>query len=73
MTLDAKSEFEKFIDDLFFQKLGIEKENLAWFRNTTPLQSIKEIGHLHVMIRDITNEHKSKIDELIGTSGLVDE
>lgn len=73
ITPDGYDKFNNFLNELFVKKIGIPRDSLLWFRNTAPLQSIKEIGHIHVMVKDSGNKHKNIIDDILGTSGLKDE
>lgn len=49
---------EDFIDREFRTKAG-EKEKdskIIWFKNTTNLQSVRSLEHLHVLVRDVDEE-----------------
>ena len=38
--------------------MGEEEEgsNVIWFKNTTNLQSVRSLEHVHVLIRDVDDE-----------------
>lgn len=52
---------EAYIDKTFVQGLGINRDNLVWFRNWEALQSVKAISHVHVIVKGITPEQEQKI------------
>lgn len=47
-----------FVDKKFRRKAGEETEGskIIWFKNTTNLQSVRSIEHLHVLVRDVNEE-----------------
>ncbi|KAH3674812.1 hypothetical protein WICMUC_003015 [Wickerhamomyces mucosus] len=67
VSLYTKRIIEKYIDKTFIKHFGIQSKNLLWFRNYPILQSVTELSHIHILIRDLD---EFKIDEIIGNSGL---
>lgn len=53
---ETRAIVEKYVCDKFVTQLGIPREDLVWFRNWEALQSVKEISHIHVLIRNMTSE-----------------
>lgn len=53
---ETRAVVETYIRDKFVDQLGIPREQLAWFRNWESLQSVKEISHIHVLIKDMSSE-----------------
>jgi hypothetical protein len=49
---------ESFIDREFRVKAGEEQRDskVLWFKNTTNLQSVRGLEHLHVLVRDVDND-----------------
>lgn len=45
---------EKYVCKTFVDGMGIDRENLVWFRNWEALQSVKTISHLHVLVKGMT-------------------
>lgn len=47
-----------FVDKEFRFKAGEEKREskIIWFKNTTNLQSVRSLEHLHVLVRDVDDE-----------------
>lgn len=56
ISADTRARIEKYVDDKFVKKLGIARMELVWFRNWGSLQSVKEISHIHVLVRNMTEE-----------------
>lgn len=57
----------KYIWNTFVKGLGIPESNIIWFRNWHALQSIRELSHIHVLIKDLSPEQLSRIK---GTPGV---
>jgi hypothetical protein len=49
---------QEFIDFEFRRKANEEKEGqkIIWFKNTTQLQSVRSLEHVHVLVRDVAGE-----------------
>jgi hypothetical protein len=45
----------KFVNEEFRQRAGEVKEGrkIIWFKNTTNLQSVRSLEHVHVLVRDV--------------------
>jgi hypothetical protein len=46
---------QEFVKSEFRQKVGEEEEGskVIWFKNTTNLQSVRSLEHVHVLVRDV--------------------
>lgn len=63
--------FNRPLDNKY--KIKINPENVTWFRNWTKLQSIKQISHIHIIVKDLPKEQAQMIlndDFPIGLSEL---
>ncbi|KAF3990814.1 hypothetical protein FT663_00639 [Candidozyma haemuli var. vulneris] len=58
---------EQYVDQTIVKHLGIPRENLVWFRNWDALQSVKEISHVHIVIKGMTQE---QLGQILGTPGV---
>ncbi|KAF2131510.1 hypothetical protein P153DRAFT_383610 [Dothidotthia symphoricarpi CBS 119687] len=49
---------DRFVDEKFRLSLGEEREGsrVIWFKNTTNLQSVRSLEHVHVLVRDVDDE-----------------
>ncbi|KAK6198877.1 uncharacterized protein RJT21DRAFT_51881 [Scheffersomyces amazonensis] len=69
---DMKRIIETFVEKTFVKLIGVPRDQLLWFKNWGVLQSVKDVSHIHILIKDIDGEFKPKIDELlIGKSGVM--
>ncbi|KAK6463227.1 hypothetical protein DFJ63DRAFT_312550 [Scheffersomyces coipomensis] len=72
ITDDMKNLIETYINLTFVKGLNIPKENIVWFKNWGNLQSVKDISHIHVLIKDDDGRVKPLIDQyLIGNTGVL--
>jgi hypothetical protein len=58
LSKEGRRMVEKFIDEEFRLKAD-EKEKdskIIWFKNTTNLQSVRSLEHLHVLVRNVDEE-----------------
>lgn len=67
LSQETRALIEQYVVQTFVQQLGIPRENLVWFRNWEALQSVKEISHVHVVIKGMTKE---QLDVVLGTPGV---
>ncbi|CUM67800.1 uncharacterized protein PRCAT00005506001 [Priceomyces carsonii] len=51
----------KYVEKTFIEGLGIDRENVVWFRNWGALQSVKGISHIHVLVKGFTSEQLNKV------------
>lgn len=67
-----KYTIERYIWGTFCDKLGIDRNDLVWWKNYTALQSIRVLPHVHVAVRLNKDKLKERIsDELIGKEGVL--
>ncbi|CCH45082.1 hypothetical protein BN7_4660 [Wickerhamomyces ciferrii] len=64
----TKEIINTYVYKSFVEALGLSKDQVIWFRNFPAIQSVKELSHIHVLIKDLDTKHFSKI---IGTPGVV--
>lgn len=55
-----------YVKKTFIDGLGIDKENIIWFRNWSALQSVKQISHVHVLVNKLSNQ---QLEQLLFKSG----
>lgn len=67
LSPETRDIIERYVDQTFVKGLGIERENLVWFRNWEALQSVKEISHVHVVVKGMTKE---QVASVVGTAGV---
>ncbi|CAI6244598.1 unnamed protein product [Periconia digitata] len=58
LTVEGRRLVEEFIAREFRNKAGevVEGEKVMWFKNTTNLQSVRSLEHVHVLVRDVPEE-----------------
>lgn len=67
LSQETRNIIERYVDQTFVKGLGIPRENLVWFRNWEALQSVKEISHVHVVVKGMTRE---QVAQVLGTPGI---
>jgi hypothetical protein len=55
---EGKSLVQKFVKSEFRQKANEQEEGqkIIWFKNTTNLQSVRSLEHVHVLVRDVEED-----------------
>lgn len=66
ITSEGAAMIEKYVAETFVKGLNMSADNVLWFKNYAALQSVRELEHFHVLLRDPSEEDLSR---LIGTSG----
>ncbi|KAI1158726.1 hypothetical protein F5B18DRAFT_68228 [Nemania serpens] len=57
MTLESREVVSNFVKRVFVDKLGPEGEaKVLWFKNWVALQSVRTLEHIHVMVKDASQE-----------------
>jgi hypothetical protein len=58
LSEEGKRIVESFVDKEFRIKAGEEERDskVLWFKNTTNLQSVRGLEHLHVLVRDVDDD-----------------
>lgn len=58
LTEHGRKTVTDFVDREFRKKVGEEREGekVQWFKNTTNLQSVRSLEHVHVLVRDVDEE-----------------
>ncbi|KAF2463399.1 uncharacterized protein BDR25DRAFT_307833 [Lindgomyces ingoldianus] len=58
LTIEGRKQVDDFVRARFRVPAGEEKEGekVQWFKNTTNLQSVRSLEHLHVLVRDVPEE-----------------
>jgi hypothetical protein len=54
LTPESRAIIEKFVRDTFVQRLG--EDNVLWFKNWASIQSVRSVEHIHVLIRNYSEE-----------------
>lgn len=57
----TRRQVDQFLDRIILLRLGIDPENMTWFKNWAALQSVKAISHIHVIIKGITKEQLGEL------------
>ncbi|KAF2651903.1 hypothetical protein K491DRAFT_636575 [Lophiostoma macrostomum CBS 122681] len=58
LTPEGRKIVVDFVDREFRQKVGEDKEGdkVQWFKNTTNLQSVRSLEHVHVLVRGVDDD-----------------
>lgn len=58
LTAEGRQIVVDFVNREFRSKVGEEKEGekVQWFKNTTNLQSVRALEHVHVLVRDVPED-----------------
>lgn len=64
---ETRALIESYVHRTFVEWLGVPRENLVWFRNWEALQSVKEISHVHVVVKGMTSEQLARV---VGGPGM---
>lgn len=58
LTPEGRKIVEDFVRSEFREKAGEKEEGskVQWFKNTTNLQSVRSLEHVHVLVRDVEEE-----------------
>ncbi|KAI1433124.1 hypothetical protein GGR50DRAFT_538842 [Xylaria sp. CBS 124048] len=57
MTTEARQTVSNFVKRFFIDKLGHQGDTrVLWFKNWVALQSVRALEHIHVLIRDASDE-----------------
>lgn len=60
LTEEGRALVEGFVRREFRDQVGEgrgeEGEKVMWFKNTTNLQSVRSLEHVHVLVRDVPEE-----------------
>lgn len=52
----TRATVDRYVQQTFVDQLGLSSDNVVWFRNWDALQSVKEISHIHVVVKGMTKE-----------------
>lgn len=63
----TRAHIERYVAKTFVDGLGVPRENLVWFRNWEALQSVREISHVHVVVKGLTPE---QLESVVGGPGV---
>lgn len=67
LSAASRALIEKYVTKTFVDGLGVPRENLVWFRNWEALQSVREISHVHVVVKGLTAE---QYESVVGGPGV---
>ena len=58
LTAEGRALVEGFVKSEFRDKVGEREEGsmVQWFKNTTSLQSVRALEHVHVLVRGVGEE-----------------
>lgn len=59
---------DRYVEKTFVEQLGLSPKNVVWFRNFPAIQSVRELSHIHVLIKDMKKE---EFDQVYRTPGVV--
>lgn len=65
LTEESRRVIEEFVERVFVRGLEEEGEDSArdrvlWFKNWVSLQSVRGVDHVHVLVKDVSNEMIAK-------------
>lgn len=61
LSAETRAEIEKYVVQTFVEDLEVCRSDLVWFRNWDALQSVKEISHVHVVVKGMTPDQLEKV------------
>lgn len=71
MTLESREVVSDFVKRVFVDKLGPEGEaKVLWFKNWAALQSVRTLEHIHVMVKDASQELLQDWTRELGVDGV---
>ena len=56
VTDESRRLIQKFVERTFVKRLHGDEARVMWFKNWVQLQSVRALEHIHVLVRDATNE-----------------
>jgi len=56
MTPHSRTVIENFIERMFVDRLGGDRQRVLWFKNWVALQSVRALEHVHVLVRNVGQE-----------------
>jgi hypothetical protein len=59
ITPEARKLISNFVERTFSQHLGAD--NVLWFKNWASIQSVPSVGHIHVLLRGVSDEFLTSI------------
>lgn len=62
-----RARIEAYVVKTFVEGLGVSRDKLVWLRNWDALQSVKEISHIHVIVKGLLQQ---QLDKVLGTPGV---
>lgn len=63
----TRARIEKYVTKTFVDGLGVARENLVWFRNWEALQSVREVSHVHVVVKGM---NAKQYESVVGGPGV---
>lgn len=61
ISAETRALIERYVRKTFVEALGIPRDRLVWFRNWDAIQSVREISHIHVVVKGMTQEQLSAV------------
>ncbi|TGZ77913.1 hypothetical protein EX30DRAFT_366329 [Ascodesmis nigricans] len=61
LTPESRRIIQDWVDKTFVSRLGCE--NVMWFKNWASIQSVRSVEHVHVLVRNYTEEF---VEEVVG-------
>jgi len=65
---NTRALIDEYVEKTFINQLGLKRENVIWFRNFPAIQSVRELSHIHVLVKDMD---KKDFDKVIKTPGVL--
>ncbi|KAH3686687.1 hypothetical protein WICPIJ_002331 [Wickerhamomyces pijperi] len=72
VTSHVKAVIDRYVQKTFVEHLGLQQCDVMWFRNYPILQSVKELSHIHVLIRGGDKAQFVVVHLLLGIQPAVD-
>lgn len=61
VTEETRKIINTYVHKTFVGQLGLKPENVIWFRNFPAIQSVRELSHIHILIKDLGQENFDKV------------
>ena len=59
LTPESRERLAKFVNNTFTRHLG--EDNVLWFKNWASIQSVRSVEHIHILIRNYSDEFLKKV------------
>lgn len=64
----TRSLLNRYVIKNFQDRFKLKEEDVMWFRNFPAIQSVSELSHIHILLRDFDQD---LLKSILGTSGVI--